>query len=109
MIFVELFAQVRREVGPRDDNVEALLMMVEEGLHVHFSPDPDWMSESVRRHHGAIVYREVIVSLREGLDNVDNLARDALRDRATAVAESFRTILNRVLRVHLERLPVTPS
>lgn len=109
MTFDELFAQVRREVGPGDDNVEALLMMAEAGLRVYFSPDAAWRSEPVRRNHGAIVYTEVIVSLRQGLTQAGHLTGDALRDQATAVAESFRTILNRVLRVHLERRPVISS
>lgn len=100
MTFAELFAQVRLEIGP-DDQVEVLLWVVEEWLNDYFSTDPGWKDEPVR-HPASKLYGEVIAALGEGLRQTSSVGPELL-EKATAVAERFRIILNRVLRSFLER------
>lgn len=106
MTFDELFTQVRLEVGPRDDTVELLLTMVEEGLNAYFHPDAAWKTEGVQRYPAARVYQEVVSTLAMGVVRIED-SDDEKLVKATAVAEGFRTILNRVRRLHLERQPIT--
>ncbi len=87
-------------VGP-DDQVEVLLWVVEEWLNDYFRSDPDWRNEPVRLHPTAKLYQEVIAALGEGLKHAKS-SDGALREKATTVAEGFRTILNRVSRAFLE-------
>lgn len=107
MTFDELFAQVRLEVGPRDDTIELLLMMVEAGLNAYFHPDTAWKTEGVQRYSAARFYQEVVSTLEMGIVRTENSGDGEFLAKATAVAEGFRTILNRVRRLHLERQPIT--
>jgi len=90
-----------------DDTVELLLMTAEEGLNDYFVADPDWRSEPVRRSGSIQLYHEIVSALRAGLHHAGNPDCWQLVAQATAVAEGFRVILNRVLRVHLACQPIT--
>ncbi|MDD5110251.1 MAG: hypothetical protein PHI63_03470 [Patescibacteria group bacterium] len=103
MTFVELFDQVRIEVGP-GDQTEALLWAIEEGLNDHFSTDPGWKNEPVRPPV-ARLYQAVLTALGGVLRHVD-ATNTKVVEGAKEVAESFRAIINRTLRASLESQPI---
>ena len=67
MDFDELFNSVRRESGPNDDRVVALVMMVEEVLEIEFGGMPAWRTRPIQTIGAAKVYAAAVDALAQGV------------------------------------------